>query len=110
MDTSRIAGVKASLHNGTPRSCLVDYCLRLVFAEERLLAVGNEVGAVVLDHLDGGGPARSFRFDARLGLVELHGLDVGRYLPFTDHADRAASSVGPSALKLQCAARRSSDA
>ena len=82
----------------------VDDGLRLVFAEERLLAVGNEVGAVVLDHLDGGGPARSFRFDARLGLVELHGLDVGRDLALGDHPDRLAA--WSSLLELQRAGRR----
>ena len=61
--------------------------------------------AVVLDELDGGGPARSKSFGAVLGLVQFHRLDIGRYLPFADHADRLAA-VWPSCLELQGAGRR----
>ena len=67
--------------------------------------MGDQVAAVVLDELDGGGPARSFRFGAALGLVQFHRLHISRYLPFTDHPDRLAA-VWPSRLELQGAGRR----
>ena len=64
--------------------------------------------AVVLDELDGGRPAGLFCFHARLGLVELHGLDVRRDLALADHADRLRSSWS-SLVELQCIARRGNE-
>ena len=95
--------IRVALRRPAAHACgaflrFINYRLRLFSREERLLAVGNEVGAVVLDHLDGGGPARSFRFDARLGLVEPHRLDVRGDLALGDHADRLAA--WPSLVEL----------
>ena len=66
----------------------------------------DQMTAVVLDELDGGRPAGRERFYSILGLVELHGLDVGGNLALGDHPDHGASAWPSRLERLQRPGRR----